>query len=100
MDKTLKTLNEAYPLEEQQVGEFAKIKVKGMNFTIQKYYAKELGNISVMRAVGFFSLMKMDIFINKNRGRCLFRRGGNVFKSISCSSEIMNWNKKGYRVLR
>ncbi len=63
MDNMLKTLNESFPLEEKPVGEFAKIKVKGMNFTIQKYYAKGLGNVSVMRAVGFFGLMKMDTLI-------------------------------------
>jgi hypothetical protein len=63
MDKMLKTLNASFPLEEKPVGEFAKIKVKGMNFTIQQYYAKGLGNVSVMRAVGFFGLMKMDTLI-------------------------------------
>lgn len=63
MDKMLKTLNARFPLEEKPVGEFAKIKVKGMNFTIQQYYAKGLGNVSVMRAVGFFGLMKMDTLI-------------------------------------
>lgn len=63
MDKMLKTLNESFPLEEKPVGEFAKIRVKGMNFTIQQYYAKGLGNVSVMRAVGFFGLMKMDTLI-------------------------------------
>lgn len=63
MNNMLKTLNASFPLEEKSVGEFAKIKVKGMNFTIQKYYAKGLGNVSVMRAVGFFGLMKMDTLI-------------------------------------
>lgn len=63
MEDMLKTLNNCFPLEEKSVGEFAKIKVKGMSFTIQQYYAKGLGNVSVMRAVGFFGLMKMDTLI-------------------------------------
>ena len=34
-----------------------------MNFTIEKYYAKGIGNVSVMQAAGFFGLMKMDTLI-------------------------------------
>ena len=35
----------------------------GINFEIRQYYAKDLGNVSVMTAKGFFGLMKMDTFI-------------------------------------
>ncbi len=63
MDKMIESLKSAFPLNELGVGEFAKIKVKGMNFTINRYYAEGLGNVSVMRAVGFFGLMKMDTLI-------------------------------------
>lgn len=63
MDNMLKILDVNFPLEEKSVGEFAKIKVKGMNFTIRQFYAKGLGNVSVMKAVGFFGLMKMDTLI-------------------------------------
>lgn len=63
MDHLLNILNQNFPLEKKDVGEFAKIKVSGMNFTIDQYYAKGLGNVSVMRAAGFFGLMKMDTFI-------------------------------------
>lgn len=63
MDKMLEILKKKFPLKELGAGEFAKIKVKGMNFTISRYSAEGLGNVSVMRAVGFFGLMKMDTLI-------------------------------------
>lgn len=63
MEKLLEVLETEFPFEQKEVGEFAKIKVKGMNFTIEQYHAKGLGNVSVMRATGFFGLMKMDTLI-------------------------------------
>lgn len=63
MKNLLNILEQSFPLEKKEVGEFEKIKVSGMNFTIEQYHAKGLGNVSVMRAVGFFGLMKMDTFI-------------------------------------
>lgn len=63
MQNMLQVLGANFPLEKKNVGEFEKIKVKGMNFTIEQYYAKGLGNVSVMRAAGFFGLMKMDTLI-------------------------------------
>lgn len=63
MQKMLDVLGKSFPLEKKEVGEFEKIKVSGMNFTIEQYYAKGLGNVSVMRAAGFFGLMKMDTLI-------------------------------------
>ncbi len=63
MKQILNTLNKQFPLKELSAGEFAKIKVKGMNFTIKRYYAEGMGNVSTMEAVGFFGLMKMDTLI-------------------------------------
>lgn len=63
MQNLINILNQSFPLIRQKVGEFEKIKVSGMSFTIDQYYAKGLGNVSVMQAVGFFGLMKMDTFI-------------------------------------
>lgn len=63
MQNMLKVLEKQFPLEKLDAGEFAKIKVSGMNFTIERYYAKGLGNVSVMKAAGFFGLMKMDTLI-------------------------------------
>lgn len=62
MDKMLEILNKAFTLKEIDTGEFAKVKVKGMNFVIKQYYAEGLGNVSVMKA-GFLGLMKMDTLI-------------------------------------
>ena len=59
----LTLINGKYPLTEVNCGEFAKMKVKGMDFSITAYKAEGLGHISVMRAKGFFGLMKMDTLI-------------------------------------
>ena len=56
-------VKQQFSLEEKEVGEFKKLKVSGMNFEIQQFYAKDLGNVSIMSAKGFFGLMKMDTFI-------------------------------------
>ena len=63
MQNLINILNQSFALEKKSAGEFEKIKVSGMNFTIERYWAKGLGNVSVMRAAGFFGLMKMDTFI-------------------------------------
>ena len=47
MQNMLQVLGANFPLEKKNVGEFEKIKVKGMNFTIEQYYAKGLGNEEV-----------------------------------------------------
>lgn len=56
----LRVIGDSYSLTPISVGEFAKLKVNGMKFSIQAYYAEGLGHISLMRAKGFFGLMKMD----------------------------------------
>ena len=63
MDKLLSVLKAQFDLQEIQLGEYQKLKAKGMTFTIQQFYAKGLGNVSVMKAKGFFGLMQMDTFI-------------------------------------
>ncbi len=63
MKSMLEKLEKNFKLEKLSAGEFEKIKVSGMNFTIEKYHAVGLGNVSVMSAKGFFGLMKMDTFI-------------------------------------
>ena len=61
--KILAMVDERYPLVKKDVGEFENFKAKGMKFSCQAYEAKGFGHISVMTAVGFFGLMKMDTFI-------------------------------------
>lgn len=63
MQHMLDAVNKDYPLTEKKVGEFAKVKAKGMSFVIKQYEAKGLGNVSVMEAKGFFGLMQMDTLI-------------------------------------
>ena len=61
--KLLKKIAEKYPLTEISVGEMSKLKASGMKFTVEAYEAEGLGHVSVMRASGFFGLMKMDTLI-------------------------------------
>jgi hypothetical protein len=62
-NKLLNIIKGSYPLHEIDPGEFAKMKVSGMNFEIKAYKAEGLGHVSVMRAKGFLGLMKMDTLI-------------------------------------
>ena len=62
-DRLLDIIKGSFPLTEIDCGEFAKMKVSGMNFEITAYKAEGLGHISVMRASGFMGLMKMDTLI-------------------------------------
>ena len=56
-------INQKYPLTEIDCGEFASMKVNGMDFSISAYKAEGLGHVSIMTASGFFGLMKMDTLI-------------------------------------
>ena len=49
-NKLLNIIKGRYPLHEIDPGEFAKMKVSGMNFEIKAYEAEGLGHVSVMRA--------------------------------------------------
>jgi hypothetical protein len=59
-DRILKILGERFSLTERPAGEFSSLKVSGMKFSIKAYNAEGLGHVSVMKASGFFGLMKMD----------------------------------------
>lgn len=63
INKILDNIKTKYVLKELEVGEFSQFKAKGMKFGISAYHAEGLGHISVMKAVGFFGLMKMDTVI-------------------------------------
>ena len=59
-DKLLDVIKERYSVAPLSVGKFATLKASGMKFTVRAYRAEGLGHISIMRAKGFFGLMKMD----------------------------------------
>ena len=63
INNILNKINSQYELKEIEVGEFSQFKAKGMKFNIKAYHAEGLGHVSVMKAVGFFGLMKMDTVI-------------------------------------
>ena len=62
-DKILSLINKNHTLVPKSVGEFKTFKAKGMTFNCETFNAKGLGHISVMRAKGFFGLMKMDTLV-------------------------------------
>ncbi len=62
-NKLLNIIKSKYPLTELDVGGFATLKANGMKFTVEAYKAEGLGHVSVMKAKGFFGLMKMDTLI-------------------------------------
>lgn len=62
-DKLLQHIGKSYPLEEKAIGEYKKMKVNGMTFSIRAFHARGLGRVSLMTASGFFGLMKMDTLI-------------------------------------
>ena len=62
-ERLLSIIGKRFPLSEKDVGGFRVLKANGMKFTVRAYEAKGLGHVSVMRAKGFFGLMKMDTLI-------------------------------------
>ncbi len=62
-DKFLEFLSAMYSLTEIDTGEWQGLRASGMKFDIRAYKAEGLGHISVMRASGFFGLMRMDTLI-------------------------------------
>lgn len=62
-EKLIRLLREKYPLRACDAGAFSVLKASGMRFTVEAYEAEGLGHVSLMRARGFFGLMKMDTLI-------------------------------------
>lgn len=62
-NKILELIKEKYPLVPIDAGEMSSLKASGMKFSVEAYKAEGLGHVSVMRAKGFFGLMKMDTLI-------------------------------------
>lgn len=59
----LNLIKSKYPLTPIKAGDMATLKASGMKFSVEAYKAEGLGHVSVMRAKGFFGLMKMDTLI-------------------------------------
>ncbi len=62
-NKIIDIIKKTYPLRKIDVGDMKTVKANGMTFEIEAFYAEGLGHISVMKAKGFFGLMKMDTLI-------------------------------------
>lgn len=63
IEQLLRRLGDDYPLQALDIGNMATLKANGMTFAVAAYQAEGLGHVSVMRAKGFFGLMKMDTLI-------------------------------------
>ena len=61
--KILEKIAKSHSLTPIDAGDFATLKASGMTFKVEAYYAEGLGQVSLMRASGFFGLMKMDTLI-------------------------------------
>lgn len=62
-NKILDLIKAKYPLSPIDAGDIATLKASGMKFSVEAYKAEGLGHVSMMRAKGFFGLMKMDTLI-------------------------------------
>lgn len=62
-EQLLKKIAMRYTLTPLDVGEMSALRAGGMTFSVCAYAAEGLGHVSVMRAKGFFGLMKMDTLI-------------------------------------
>lgn len=62
-NKILDILKTRFTLTPIDAGDMATLKASGMTFKVEAYVAEGLGHVSVMRAKGFFGLMKMDTLI-------------------------------------
>ena len=62
-EKLLKIIADKFPVTEIDAGEMKTLKASGMKFDIREFHAEGLGHVSVMKASGFFGLMKMDTLI-------------------------------------
>lgn len=62
-ERLLELINGRYPLTELDTGDMSCLRASGMTFTVRAFHAEGLGHVSVMRARGFFGLMKMDTLI-------------------------------------
>ena len=63
ISKILEKIAEKHPLQRMDVAGFSKLKVSGLTFKVEAYYAEGLGHVSVMSAKGMLGLMKMDTLI-------------------------------------
>ena len=59
-DRLLSMIGERFPLSPIDAGDLSTLKASGMKFEVSAFRAEGLGHVSVMRAKGFFGLMKMD----------------------------------------
>lgn len=62
-ENALDIINKKYPLSPVSFPQWEKLKINGMHFDIRAYKAEGLGHVSLMKAEGFFSLMKMESLI-------------------------------------
>jgi hypothetical protein len=63
IQKILRTITGKFHLEGMNLGDYRKMKVRGLTFQIYAFHAEGLGHVSAMSASGFFGLMKMDTLI-------------------------------------
>ena len=63
IQEMLRTITGKFHLDGMNLGDYRKMKVRGMTFQIYSFRAEDLSHVSAMSASGFFGLMKMDTLI-------------------------------------
>ena len=62
-NKILSLIEKNHALVPKSVGDFKTFKAKGMKFVCYAFDVKGFGHVSIMKANGFFGLMKMDTLV-------------------------------------
>lgn len=63
MNALLDRLTASLPLTSIDCGEFSSFRVNGLRFSVEAFHAEGFGHVSLMRAKGFFGLVRMDTLI-------------------------------------
>lgn len=63
IDKIIGMMKKEYRMKSMDAGVFKKLKIEGMDFTVESYDAVGLGRVSVMRTSGLLGLVKRETLV-------------------------------------
>ncbi len=63
IEEIISQIEQIFPLEKKDAGEFASFKVSPMHVTTEWYEAQKLGNVSVIHGTALLGLMKMETLV-------------------------------------
>ena len=91
-DKLVNDIRGCFPLTQKDADGFARLKVRGMIFSVRCYRAEGLGHVSVMQASGFFGLMKMDtlMIVPTEKDMPLLSAKPVIYAANLCEDDLRN----------